>query len=493
MRKENFLTPNDREMRDLAHSFERGRQSGRPAYMDSEDLADLADWYAINNEHEKAMDACRYGLRLHPRSSSLLIELAYLYLDENKLDMAEETTDAVPEQDLVEVIILRAHLLAERGDKVGMKRMLDGIRDFEFVQNAVEAAYLYNDTGSTGLGIQLLESLREEYGEEEPYLACLGDCYSAAGRYQEAIEAYNKLIDFDPYSPRYWVALATTYYYLGQYDKTIEACDYALVADEENINAHQIRGYAFAALGNDEEAHKCYLAAQKAAGVHTETDGGDKGGTRRSEPLPPDVVMPALEQVMMEEWDEGIYQLTQLIKQIPHGNAMLPTLYANLALCYFRTGHKRKGHNYCRKAKDADPESHEGYLMEGRFYMEEGKMEQAVMEWGEVYKLTSNSPDFSFVIGNWCLEAGQVRYALHAFERVLRENPKYGMHIHEKMTVAAIVLGEKEKFLEHNAQCERPIDLKDLSHPTGLLADAGLGDEAQLLLNAIHRMLEGTL
>lgn len=53
------------------------------------------------------------------------------------------------------------------------------------------------------------------------------------GLNQKAETFYNRLIDKNPYSAPYWFGLARCYFEQQLFDKAIEACDYAIVADEE--------------------------------------------------------------------------------------------------------------------------------------------------------------------------------------------------------------------------------------------------------------------
>ena len=73
---------------------------------------------------------------------------------------------------------------------------------------------------------------------------------------------YNKLIDKNPYSAPYWFGLARCYFEQQLFDKAIEACDYAIVSDEEFADAYMMKGHAFYQLGNEESALENYTLAE---------------------------------------------------------------------------------------------------------------------------------------------------------------------------------------------------------------------------------------
>ena len=47
MSKKNLLSGRDKELQELAEQYEAAKAENKPIYLDADDLADLADWYAI--------------------------------------------------------------------------------------------------------------------------------------------------------------------------------------------------------------------------------------------------------------------------------------------------------------------------------------------------------------------------------------------------------------------------------------------------------------
>jgi cytochrome c553 len=46
MSKKNLLSGRDKELQELAEQYEAAKAENKPIYLDADDLADLADWYA---------------------------------------------------------------------------------------------------------------------------------------------------------------------------------------------------------------------------------------------------------------------------------------------------------------------------------------------------------------------------------------------------------------------------------------------------------------
>ena len=81
MSKKNLLSGRDKELQEMAEQYEAAKAENRTIYLDADDLADLADWYAVHHKYAMATEVVEYGLGIHPDNTALLVEQAYLFLD----------------------------------------------------------------------------------------------------------------------------------------------------------------------------------------------------------------------------------------------------------------------------------------------------------------------------------------------------------------------------------------------------------------------------
>lgn len=84
MSKKSFLSGRDKELYEIAEQYEAAQADNRPIYLDADDLADLADWYAVRSKYDLAAEVAEYGLKLHPGDTGLLVQQAYLCMDTQK-------------------------------------------------------------------------------------------------------------------------------------------------------------------------------------------------------------------------------------------------------------------------------------------------------------------------------------------------------------------------------------------------------------------------
>lgn len=470
MSKRNLMSGKDRELHDMAEQYENAKKENKSIYLDADDLADLADWYAMHYQYDKADEAVEYGLKLHPDNTALLIEQAYMFLDANQREEAKKVMERITE-DTSEAKILRANLLMGDDKIEEAEMLLDTIEDKDELGNIIDVTYMYLDLGTPELAQPWLERGAERYAKNESYLAVKGDCYHAQGLCEEAADIFNKLIDKNPYSAPYWFGLAGCYFDMQMFDKVVEACDYALVADDEYATAYVLRGHAFFQLGNNERAIEDFLAAKERNAIsHSFVN-----------------TFIGIDKIDKGEWEEAYYHFEEVI-QSQQDCPLLPlsAVYANAALCLHKMGKKRKVHQYCKKAREIAPEEIDSYLIEGRIYLGEGNFEKGILSWSKALQYDPSAETWND-IAMCSLDEGYPFYAKLAFERIKELDPDFE-GINEKLTSIYMLLKDRENALKSNQQCKRPLPTKELERLQDLIEKVN-EDELSEVLKEILKQL----
>ena len=240
-------------------------KSGKGQYYDADELADIADYFALNNMHEKMRLVVEYGIHLHPDNLDIRIQEAYMHLDFNELDKAEECLLQIPISNR-EVKQLEALLAYRKGDEAKAYEILDDLIANASPEDTYAIVGLLLDLGRPEEALDYLTHSDED-PEHEFYLDNLATCYRELDMLDQAIETLNKLIDRYPYQPNLWKVLGECYFDAQQYDKCIEACDFALATDEDYHPALLLKALAFQQLENPEEAMKYVRQAYELGGV----------------------------------------------------------------------------------------------------------------------------------------------------------------------------------------------------------------------------------
>ena len=257
------------------------------------------------------------------------------------------------------------------------------------------------------------------------------------------------------------------------FDQAIDACDYALIGDDEFADAYVMKGHCFYQLGNEDAALECY---QKAEQMHG---------------LAPEFVYTyiGLCKVSKGEWEEGYENLEKAIQANEAEETpapTLPSLYANAGLCLSKMKKKRKAHQYCKKAQKLEPKDPEAYLIEGRMYVEEGDYEKGIKQWAKALNCAPSADTWN-EIGMHSMEIGYLDYAIIAFERVCELEPEFE-GINEKLTVLYMTLHDKETFIKYNQKCTRPYDLKELEKMQAMMENEDREDLAVYMQDIIKAL-----
>ncbi len=368
---------------------------------------------------------------------------------------------------------MRAHLLLGEGKLDDTEQLLDTIEDKKELATVIDISYMYLDLGYPDTALAWLESVKEEYIEEEIYLGVLADCYYGKKMIEEAVPLYNQLIDKNPYSSAYWFGLARCYFEQRKFNQAIDACDYALISDNEYSEAYVLKGHCFYQLENEDAALECYQEAEK---LHALTAGFM-------------YTYIGLCKISKGEWKEGYENLDKAIQEYEadeNPNPTLPDLYANAGLCLARMGKKRKAHQYCKKAHKLAPNVPDSYLVEGRIYLEEGNYDKGIEQWAKALNCAPYA-DTWHEIGIHSMEIGYLDYARLAFERVCEMEPDFE-GINERLTILYMTMYDKENFLKYNQKCARPFGLKELENLMRILENEKWEDLITYMQNIIRAL-----
>ena len=73
MSKKNLLSGRDKELQELAEQYEAAKAENKPIYLDADDLADLADWYAMRRLRKWKLSITRNARKKAATTSSSVV------------------------------------------------------------------------------------------------------------------------------------------------------------------------------------------------------------------------------------------------------------------------------------------------------------------------------------------------------------------------------------------------------------------------------------
>ena len=85
-----------------------------------------------------------------------------------------------------------------------------------------------------------------------------GYTYAVAGKYQDALDAYNKALSIDPDDANTWIGKGSVLYNLARYQESLDAYNKALSIDPNNADVWYRKGTALYMLGRRQESLDAY-------------------------------------------------------------------------------------------------------------------------------------------------------------------------------------------------------------------------------------------
>jgi tetratricopeptide (TPR) repeat protein len=434
MAKKNFLIGRERELQELAERYEEAKEAGNIPYFDPYEYADLTDWYVMRQNISQAEKALEDGLSMHPDNEALLIEKCHLLLDYQRYEEAYELSNRIMLNGSDPAIILKGSILLQQGNAKEAKKVFATIHEADDMYNIIDICYAYLDNDMVKEATKWLNYGKETFANEEPFVALKADYYYHTEKYKKAIDCYNQLIDINPYSPIYWTGMARCYIALDAFDKAIEACDYALVSDENYHEPLLIKAQAFGALGNNEEAYKCYKKTFEMGGMS------------------------------LEAWDDisaiylmdhGNYQealeVFERIENTPDrkANDIIDAYRAfNMGLCKLESQAFEEAHQYFSKAIKLNPELIDAYLRDGLTLALLERNEETLMVWEQAVKLSPTAQTL-FDLGRISMQVGYFAMSLKSFQMVEQLEDDFPL-VREFIANIYLLVGKRPEFEEYN-------------------------------------------
>lgn len=433
----------DQESIKLLQEYEVAKKENRSIYMDGDQIAKIAEQYALDDKMNEAQEVIDYGLQLHPENTDILVQQAYLYLDTQQLQKAIETANSISDNFEFDVKILKAEIALNQGKLQEANELLLTIEDDD-LDIISPIVYLYIDMGYASELKPWLEKIQKISDQNEDYSILWADYYFATSQTEKAIEAYNKLIDLDSFNPAYWMGLGKTYLESDNYEKAIEACDFAIAADENFGEAYSCRANCYLSLENTEAAVKDFEKTIELNFIN------QKYG----------YMLIGVLCVEKKQWEFAYKYFLKLLNYLTETKETdineFTDLYESLAMCTLNMNDIKSTELWCNKLKEANPDNNEIYMIEGQIQLKEKNYELAKVSFEKLLKEVP-SADTWYDIGCVFSEENLIEDAKVAFEKSHELDPDDEETL-AKLTMTCLILKDIDNFRKYNAKQKEPID-----------------------------------
>ncbi len=256
---------NDIDITDLLKKYEMMRYMDKNIYFDADEFAMLADYYNDFGDTSEAEYIVETGLGMHPGSSELMIIKAKVLIISEKYEEAYRYLSTIGEDETnVDFLIVKMECLlnldkTEESD-ILLDTVLNGVEldGEELYTFLTEVGYLYNDADKYETAIMLLETALKSDNSDVEVLVDLSYSYEMLHNIEKSIELNNLILDIDPYLFDAWINLGKLFSMNQDHSKAIEAYDFALAINDDDVNILKMKALSHYLNDNLEEAVRIF-------------------------------------------------------------------------------------------------------------------------------------------------------------------------------------------------------------------------------------------
>lgn len=258
------MEDNELDITALVEKYEHTRLLGKKMYFDADEFAMLAEYYNSGGDNEEAELLIEEGLKMHPGSPDLMLMkvkmMVYAEMYEEALDYMRWISD----DGNIDLPLMKVESLLFSGVENEALDLIDQTIDSNLNPEdhyffITEVAFLLNDVGLYDRAISLLEESMNTNDSNTDVLVDLAFGYELKGDFEKAIEYNNRLLDIDPYSYDGWVNIGKLYSRNDQHEKAIDAFDFALTINEDDVIVLKMKALSLFLNDNLEEAIAIFI------------------------------------------------------------------------------------------------------------------------------------------------------------------------------------------------------------------------------------------
>jgi tetratricopeptide (TPR) repeat protein len=414
----------------LVEKYEQMLAFGRKIYFDADEFAALADHYNSLGENEQAQEVIDEGLRMHPASPDLMVLKAKTMVYAEKYEEAFSYLNNIPGDGDVELALLRIETLLHLEKKEEANILINETISRELSIDDLyvfitEVGYILNDVESYDRAISYLEESLKIDDSNPDVLIDLAYANEMKGDFGRAIEYNNRLLDLDPYSFEGWVNIGKLYSMNKQYDKAIDAFDFALTINENDVSALKMKALSLYLNDNAPEAIHVFEECIR---------------------ISPDDE--SLYDSLLEGY-EALEQYDQMsrvidIREKRFGPKGIATRRAFVELL---KGNVAAARELYAKIPDGEKDSLDYYMLEGELMFTEGNLRAAEAAYIKAALVSENNEDIIDRLANVSVAQEKYEQAAGYLEQLLKLDPDFPT-AKSRLAFIRFEIGNKEPFDE---------------------------------------------
>lgn len=390
------------EFKEILQQYEDSTGSGHPIYMDADDLASIADYYHYNGWTKEADEAIDLALQYNPEAVAPLLYKAREALSMMDYDKARDYAERIHPSDEVEYLYLKGEIMicegkTEEADKMFREHYREVPPD-ELMDYVYDVANLFSDYNQHDKAFQWMA--RSQGDDSDDFKELMAHTLFGLGKYKDSERIFSELIDHDPYSKRYWNALASAQFMSEDYGASITSSEYAIAIDPGDPESILSKANGLLRLENYEEALAFFER-------YTDIIDDDEFGYLHQGTC----------LISLGRTDEAIERLKKAEEVANKDSIYLPEIYQELAFVYSEKKQPETALYYLDKTKDLDCDHIDMEVIRGHVLLANQRTDEAEDVFKQTIISSGNAPKTMLRIMVSLYDNHYVNASYHLFKK----------------------------------------------------------------------------
>ncbi|MGP1481762.1 MAG: tetratricopeptide repeat protein [Hoylesella enoeca] len=437
------------EFKNLLCTYKNGQKNGTPAYIDPDDLADIAEFYHLQGHTDEAIKILDDTIEKFPGASAPLEFRARIELLVNKDPYkAEKFADQIEDKSDLEYDYLRAEIMLVRRQNQEadeyLQSCLKSIEKSDREDFYLDVATLFADYNVMDKSHEWL--MRSKQTNSDDYKELLGRIALKKGDYTKSLHIFSDLVEKNPYSGSHWNHLASSQYFSNLIKESITSSEFSIAINPYDDEAVQNKANGLFALGNYEEALVYYKKVAELC---------PKDGTGE--------LFQGITLLKLNRMEEGIAHLKKAEKIADRDQDILPDIYQTLAYALSDLGDQQQAMTYIRKAEHTPAANlNELSILRGHLLMAKGELEKAQKTYQKAIYNSNFDAEIVLRVAISIYENNHVELAYGFFHTLLQNDDDEQIDGYAYLAACCKELGREEEYKNAlKMACKRnPIEVK---------------------------------
>ena len=303
-----------------------------------------------------------------------------------------------------------------------------------------ELNYYYN-RGDTFFDLGKFEDAIQDYNKaidlnpnNASYYYNRGTTFANLEKFEDAIQDYNKAIDLNPNDESVYYNRGVAFIYLNEYEKAIENLSKAIDLNPNKDSTYYNRGIAFTNLSDSEKAIKDFNKA-----IDLNSNNASYYNNRGTL------------YINQGNYDEAVKDFSKAIDL----NPIFTFGYSNLGNLYNNLNKYEKAIKNLSKAIDLDPNFSDAYNIRGVSYVNQKKFSEAIKDFSKAIDLNPNDKEYYYNLGNLYNNLNEYEKAIENLSKAIDLDPNFS----DAYNIRGVSYVNQKKFSEAIKDFSKAIDL----------------------------------